>query len=279
MNRLFTKYGTAVLSIAVVIAVLLSVMVVLSSSSAPLPNILGTIAAPFRAAGTAISGKFGEWRDYFTEFDALKEENLALKKELAALEAEVRQAEFFREENENLRKLIGLREHRWDLTFESALIVEGDTSNWESLFTVNKGTLHDIAVGDCVIDETGNLVGVISEAGLNWATVRTILDSDAQIGAQVFRSGAIAVAEGDFALMTDERLALNYLSSGSDIMNGDLIVTSGLGGYLPSQLVIGYVEELRTDDDGLSRYAIICPEADISSLEQVFVITDFTIVD
>ena len=279
MNRLFTKYGMAVLSIAVVIAVLLSAMVVLSSGSSPLSNILGTVAAPFRAAGTAVTGKFGEWKDYFTEFDALKAENEALKKELADLQAEIRQAQFFREENEKLRELVGLREQRRDLTFESALIVEGDVSNWESLLTINKGTLHDISAGDCVVDETGNLVGVISAVGLNWATVRTVLDSDTSIGAKIFRSGVNAVAEGDFALMSDERLALNYLSSGSDVMSGDLIVTSGLGDYLPAQLVIGYVEELRTDDDGLSRYAILRPEADIASLEQIFVITDFTIVD
>lgn len=279
MNRLFTKYGTALLSIAVLIAVILSVMTALSSSSAPLPNILGTIAAPFRTAGTAITNKIGEWADYFTEFDALKAENEELKKELSGLKEEIRQAKYFQEENERLRELIGLREQRRDLTFESALIVERDASNWESLFTINKGTVHDIAVGDCVVDETGNLVGVITEAGLNWATVRTVLDSDTSIGAQVFRSGVNAVAQGDFTLMSRERLALNYLSSESDITGGDLIVTSGLGDFLPAQLVIGYVEELGTDDDGLSRYAILRPEADIASLTQIFVITDFTIVD
>lgn len=279
MNRLFTKYGTALLSIAVLIAVILSVMTALSSSSAPLPNLLGTIAAPFRTAGTAITNKISEWSDYFTEFDALKAENEELKKELADLQEEIRQAQFFRDENEHLRELIGLREQRRDLTFESALIIERDASNWESLFTVNKGTLHDISVGDCVVDETGNLVGVITEAGLNWATVRTILDSDTNIGARIFRSGVNAVAQGDFTLMSRERLSLGYLSGESDIVGGDLIVTSGLGDFLPAQIVIGYVEELGMDDDGLSRYAIVRPEADIASLTQIFVITDFTIVD
>ena len=279
MNRLFTKYGTALLAIAVLIAVLLSVMTFFTSSSAPLPNLLGTIATPFRTAGAAVTNKVAEWGDYFTEFDALKEENEALKKELAALEDEIRQAEFFRNENELLRQLIGLREQRRDLTFESALIVNRGTSNWESLFTINKGTIHDISVGDCVVDETGWLVGVIAEAGLHWASVRTILDSETSIGAQVFRSGSNAVAMGDFSLMSEERLMLGYLNNDSDVVGGDLIVTSGLGDYLPAQLVIGYVEELGTDDDGLSRHAIIRPETDISALTQIFVITDFTIVD
>ena len=62
-------------------------------------------------------------------------------------------------------------------------------------------------------------------------------------------------------------------------MSGDLIVTSGLGDFLPSDLVIGYVEELRTSDDGLSRHAIILPETDIDSLNEIFIVTDFTIVN
>ena len=279
MNRLLTKYGTALLTVAVLIAVILSVMTYFSASSAILPNIFGTIATPFRTAGTAISNKVDEWVDYFTEFDKLKTENAQLRRELAALEADIRQAEYDRKENDLLRQLLALREQRRDLTFESALIVARDASNWASLLTINKGTLYDVAVGDCVLDENGNLVGIVTEAGLNWATVRTILDSETGIGARVFRSNLNALAQGDFSLMDEQFLKLGYLITDSDIMAGDLIITSGLGDYLPSKLVIGYVEEMRANEDGLSRYAVIRPEANIDELTQVFVVTDFTIVD
>lgn len=279
MNRLLTKYGMAVLSIAVVIAVALSVMTFFSSNSALTNNIIGTIATPFRTIGTVISNKIGEWTQYFTDFDEMKQENEQLKKELAELQSAIRQAEFDSEENKRLRELLELREQRRDLTFESALIIERDIFNWASVLTINKGTLCDIAVGDCVVDSTGNLVGIVTEAGLNWSTVRTILDSDSGVGAQVFRSGAGAVAQGEFALMSTGLLALNYLDSTSDVMTGDLIVTSGLDNYLPSQIVIGYVEELRMNDDGLSRYAVLRPEMELESLTQVFVVTDFVIVD
>jgi len=279
VNRLLTKYGMTVLTIAVVIAVALSVMTFFSSNSALTNNIIGTIATPFRTVGTVISNKIGEWTQYFTDFDEMKQENEQLKKELAELQSAIRQAEFDSEENKRLRELLELREQRRDLTFESALIIERDISNWASVLTINKGTLYNIAVGDCVVDSTGNLVGIITEAGLNWATVRTILDSDSGVGAQVFRSGAGAVAQGEFTLMSEGLLALNYLDSGSDVMTGDLIVTSGLGDYLPSQIVIGYVEELRMNDDGLSRYAVLRPEMELEELTQVFVVTDFVIVD
>ncbi len=279
MNRLLTKYGVAILSIAVVIAVLLSAVTYFSANSSVFNNLVGTIAAPLRTVGTMISNQVDQWVQYFTDFDELKRENEQLKKELAELESAVRQAEFDSEENKRLRELLGLREQRRDLTFESALIIERDISNWSSVFTVNKGTIHDVAVGDCVVDSTGNLVGLVTEAGLNWSIVRTILDSESGVGAQVFRSGTDGVAQGDFSLMSEGLLSLSYLTSASDVMGGDLIVTSGLGDYLPSQIVIGYVEELRMNDDGLSRYAVIRPEMVLDSLTQVFIVTDFIIVD
>ena len=268
MKRLFTKYGIIVLSLAVLIAVILSVMAFFSTTSAALPNIAGVIASPFRAAGAAISETVGGWFQYFSDFDALKEENEQLKLELAEMEAAIRQAEYDREENARLRELLGLREQRRDLVFESALIV-----------TVNKGTAHGVSVGDCAVTEAGYVVGVVTEAGLNWSTIRTLLDSETSIGATVFRSGVNAIAQGDFALMGEGRLKLGYLGADPDVVTGDLIVTTGLGNYFPSQLVIGYVEEVGTSEDGLSQYAVIRPQAELEGLTQVFIITDFTIVD
>ena len=133
--------------------------------------------------------------------------------------------------------------------------------------------------GDCVVDQYGYLVGVITDAGLNWSTVTTILDTDSQLGALVFRTGEVTVAMGDLALMNQGKLKLSYLEGESSLINGDMIVTSGLGGYYPSGLVIGSVEEIKTDDNGLTRYATILPKTDITQLVEVFVITDFTIVD
>ena len=279
MKRLLPKYGVIVLSLAVVIAVILSVMAYFSTSAAPLPNVAGIIASPFRSAGAAITETVSGWVDYFTEFDALKEENEQLKLEIAEMETAIRQAEKDSEENERLRKLLDLREQRRDLHFESARIVESDSSNWESVLTVNKGTAQDVAVGDCVVTEAGYLVGVVTDAGLNWSTIRTILDSDTSIGATVFRSGQNAVAQGDFALMGQDRLMLNYLGADPDVVAGDLIVTSGLGDYFPSQLVIGTVESVSTGDDGLAQYAVITPSVSLDDLTQVFIVTSFDIVE
>lgn len=268
-----------ILSLAAVIAVLLSVMSYFSATSAALPNLAGIVVTPFRTASAAVSETLRNWADYFTQFDALKEENRQLKLQIAEMEEEVRQATFDREENAHLRKVAQLREQRRDLHLESARVLVQDSSNWYSLLTINKGTAYDIEVGDCVVTEEGYLLGVVTEAGLNWATVRTILDSESSIGALVFRSGSSALAQGDFSLMSEGRLALSYLGAEPDVIAGDLVVTSGLGGYYPSQVVIGYVEEVRTGDDGLAQYAVLRPEMSLEGLTEIYVVTSFDIVE
>ena len=106
-----------------------------------------------------------------------------------------------------------------------------------------------------------------------------LIDTDTELGARIFRTGEVAVAEGDFALMGQGKLKLSYLTSDDEVLIGDQIVTSGLGGYYPSGLVIGSVESVRTDDDGLARYAVLAPMMDFDALTEVFVITDYDIVD
>ena len=279
MKRPVNKFGITVLAVAAAVAVLLSVMSYFSSTAAALPNLTGIIAAPFRSVAASLSDTVRQWTDYVTEFDALQAENEQLRLQIAQMEETVRQAEADRDENVRLRELTGLRQQRRDLRWESARVLVQDVSNWSSLLTVNKGTSHGVEKGDCVVTEAGYLVGVVTEAGYNWSTVRTILDSETSIGALIFRTGGTAVAQGSFDLMGEGRLALDYLGSEPDVVAGDLIVTSGLAGYYPSQLVIGYVQEVRASDNGLAQYAVIAPQADLSALTQVFVVTDFDIVD
>ena len=278
-KRPINKFWIILLAIATTVAVLLSVMTYFSTTFDVMPNIAGIIAQPFRSASAAISETVGKWNGYLTGYDALKAENEALKKRIAEMEADNRQAVADREENARLRALADLREQRRELSFESARILVQDASNWSSMLTINKGTMHEIEVGDCVVNEEGALIGVVTEAGLTWSNVRTILDSESSIGALVFRSGASAVAQGDFSLMREGRLTLTYLGTDPDLVSGDLIVTSGLRDYYPSQLVIGYVEEVRPGDDGMSQIAVVRPEVDMHSLVQVFVVKDFDIVD
>ena len=242
-------------------------------------NLAGIVTSPFRSAYTSIATWFNDKQNYYQDNTSLKAENAALRKQIAEMEAEIRQARLDSEENSRLKKLLNLRDERQDLSdFEAATVTEHTVTNWTSSLTLDRGTAHGIEVQDCVIDETGALVGVVSEVGYNWCTVLTIVDTDTSLGAQVFRTRDLGLASGDFSLMGENRLRLDYLPADSQLLGGDLVVTSGLGGYYPSGLVIGTMEEVRKDDSGAAAYAVLAPRVDFDQLAEVFIIKSFELV-
>ena len=256
MKNFLKEHGLWVLFAAAVIAVALACMSIFSANSAPLTNLAGIITSPFQAAYTAVADWISDKQKYYEDYTALEEENA------------------------NYRNLLNLQQAHRDLTsdMESAYVIEHEVTNWTSSLTLNKGTSSGVEVGDCVMDSTGALVGLVDKAGYNWCKVLTIVDTDTSIGAQVFRTKDLGVAEGDFALMRQGRLRLGYLPADCQLLAGDLVETSGLGEYLPSGLVIGTVEEVKVDDSGATSYAVLVPKVDFDSLNQVFIIKSFDIV-
>ena len=279
MKNFLKQHGLWVLFAAAVLSVAMAVMSVLSANASPLANLTGILVSPFRAGYTAVATWFNDLQNYYKNTTDLQTENAALRQQIARMEETIRQAETDVEENKKFRELMNLTRQRRDLTdFEAAMVTEHAVTNWTSSLTLNKGTSLGIEVGDCVIDECGNLVGVIDQAGTNWSTVLTLVDTDTSLGAQVFRTKDLGVAQGDFSMMRENRLRLDYLPPDCDPMAGDIVVTSGLNGYYPSGLVIGSVEEVRLDDSGAASYATLIPAADFDALTEVFVIKSFEIV-
>ena len=279
MKNFLKRHGLWILFAAAVISVALAALSVFSANASPLANIANTLTSPLRAGYTAVAQWFNDMQNYYQDVTALEAEIAALRQRIADMEEEVRLAEADREENRLFRKHQGFREQRRDLSdYETAMVTEHAVSNWTSSLTLNKGTALGIEEGDCVLDETGNLVGIISQAGTNWATVLTLVDTDTSLGARVFRTKDLCVARGDFSLMEDNRLRLDYLPADCKLLTGDLVVTSGLGGHYPSELVIGSIEDVLMDDSGAASYAIVAPAANFAGLTEVFVLKSFEIV-
>lgn len=279
MKRFLSKNGIWLLAGVAVVVVVLCIISAVSSGTPFLRNAAGVIASPFRAAGSAVAGWFGGIGDHFDKVADLQQENDDLRAQVADLERQLRQAQKESEENQRLRDLLELQSQRRDLKTVSARVTERSVSNWASTLILTRGTSAGVAIGDCAIDEYGNLVGVVTDAGLNWCAVTTILDTTSSIGATVFRTEQVAVAQGQLGLMSEGQLALTYVDEPDKLIAGDLVVTSGLGGYYPSGLPIGTVTELRTDTGGLTQYAVLSPKADIGALTQVFLITEFDVVE
>lgn len=279
MKHFLKQHGLWVLFAAAVIAAGLAMASAFSSATAPLTNLAGILVSPFRSGFTAVAEWFNDKQAYYADYKALEAENAELRKRIAEMEEAVRQSEADSEENARLRSLLNLRPQRKDFDLESAHVTGHETSNWSSTLTLNRGTAHGVEIGDCVINEEHYLVGVVSEVGYNWCTVLNLIDTDTELGAMIFRTDEIGVASGDFNLMKEGRLKLSYLPADAQLLNGDLIVTSGVVGYYPKGLVIGAVEEVMLDDSGLTRYAVIDPMVDFAELTQVFIVKSFDIVD
>ena len=279
MKDFLKNNGLWILFAGAVIAVALAVLSYFSTNASPLVNLMNTVASPFRAVSTSVANWISDKRNYYEDTTALKEENEALKRQIAEMEAAVRQGETDSQENAFLRELLDLRKQRRDLSdFETATVMERSVTNWTSSLTLNKGSVHGVEVGDCVIDGRGNLVGRISEAGYDWSTLLTVVDTDTSLGARVYRTQDIGIANGDFALMGEGLLRLDSLPVSCQLLEGDLIVTSGLGGYLPPDLVIGSVTSLQADDSDTAVYAVLTPAAELDSLTEVCIIKSFEIV-
>ena len=280
MKDFFRNNGLLILIIAVLLAAITAVATfALGGVSNPFSNAVGVVVTPVRNGIASFVGWVEGFYNYTFEYDALLAENEQLKTRNAALEEAARQGEADSKENVRLRGLLGLREQRRDLVFESAAVTARSSTNWNSTLTLSKGTREDVSVGDCVVDSAGNLVGIIDEVGYNWSTMITIVDATLEMGARLARTESSAILEGDFALMAQSRLKLTYLPDATELLTGDLVLTSSKEGTYPSGLVAGQIESIHTDASGMTRYAVVQPAADLESLVQVFIIKDFDIVE
>ena len=197
-----------------------------------------------------------------------------MKERIASMEDEVRTADALQRENEKMRQLLGLTQEHEDYQLVSAYIISWDSSNWKNTFTIGKGKNSGIAENMCVTTEQGQVVGLVTEVGTNWATVTTILDSSLQVSATLSSSGYNGIVQGAYQRDGSDRLRMDYLATDAVIRNNDQVVTTGSTLY-PRGLILGYVVDAGLDGTGVAKYAIIDPAAELDSLEQVFVITEY----
>lgn len=284
MKDFLKQNGILILIVALLLSLIVAVLSFTFGGMAnPFANLAGMVATPFRNGIHAVlEWTEGVYADAF-EREQIEAELEWYKQRVAQLEEQARSGEAASRENQRLRDLLDFQQKHTELHTEPAVVTARGNSNWSSTLTVSKGSAADVESGDCVIDQYGNLVGIISEVGLNWSTLITVVDVDLEMGGRIARTDGAAILEGEFTLMLEEKLKLSYLPEGTQLLAGDTILTSGLmsGGTAtyPSGLVVGYVSEVRTDPGGMSDYAILTPATDLEALEQVFIIKDFDVVE
>ena len=277
MRNLFSTRVKIILVGAVLLTIALAILSGVTNTTMVDLAVKGVLA-PFRAAGTALTSAADKYYGYMFRYEALAAENEVLEQRISEMEDVARQAAATSRENQRLRDALELKQTREDFVLVDAYIIGWSSTDWENTFTINRGTAAGIQENMCVITANGEVVGLVTEAGVNYAEVKTVLDSTLEISGTISTSGYNGMVSGGYINGTETLLKMNYLPSSAIIRNHDQVVTSGSTVY-PRGLIMGYVVDAGFEETGVAKFALLDPAAEISSLEQVFIITQYTTED
>ena len=273
MKQIFSKRVRRVLIAAVLVTIVLSIAA--GTLGFRLPDItVQTVLQPLRSGAQALTRQAEGIYSYLFRYEALEEQVKMLEAENAQLREEVRAAAALTREVERLTAALGLKIQREDFVLLDAYIIGWDSGDWSEECTINKGSVAGVQLNQCVVTANGEVVGLVTEVGPNYAVVKTVLDSSLEISATVATSGYNGMVQGGYATGEDGYLRMNYLPSDAVICNHDQVVTAGSTLY-PRDLVLGSVVDAGFDETGVAKYAILEPAADFGSLEQIFVLTSY----
>ena len=276
MKRKFwsTKVKT-ILILALILAVLATVIGAVVSGTPFFSNVVGTILSPIRSGIAAIDRQAEQYYNYLFSYESLQARNAELEKRILEMQEGVRNAAALQRENEQLRLLLDLVDEHEDYSLVSAYIISWNASNYRSAFTIGKGTNSGLEAGMCAITENGQVIGLVTEVGANWATITTVQDSSLEISASIASSGYTGVVQGTYLADGSSVLRMNYLPTDAILKNHDQVVTTGSTLY-PRGLLLGYLTNVGLDETGVAKYATLEASCDFAGLEQIFIITEFS---
>lgn len=275
MKFLKSKLFLILVCVALVLTVVPAVLSAMGHTGI-VRNVFLTVTYPVRAAFNTVARGFRGFGEYFTQYNALKEENLSLKQELDELQSKLDRAEVALDENEWLRKYFGISETELDLELIGANVVGYETGNTDTVYMLDKGSINGIAVNMAVITEDG-IVGCVTEVGLNWCKITSIVEDSFAVGAYVARTGEHGIIKGDYSRRADGTCLMSSLPENSEVKEGDLVLSSGIGSVYPVGITVGKVISVSSDPATRTKTAIIEPAAKFDGIKKVMVIKSYTV--
>lgn len=240
----------------------------------PLRNAVGYVLVPIQTGINKVGGSI------YTEVSSLKKlrtalaNNEELKGQVSELTEENTRLRAEQLELERLRSLYELDQQYMQYQKVGARIIAKDSGDWFHVFRINKGS-NDGIKEDMNVIAGGGLVGIVTDVGANYATVRSIIDDSSQVSAMAQQSGDSCIVSGDLQLFKEGRLKLSYMEKDDDIKDGDMIVTSNISPKFLPGILIGYATDITVDyNDNLSKSGYLIPVAQFDRLQEVLVITD-----
>lgn len=238
----------------------------------PLRTGVGYVLVPIQTGVNAVGkGIYTEMRDYSRLKGALAE-NEKLKDEVARLTEENNRLQAGQFELSRLRELYQLDQDYMNYEKIGARIIAKDSGDWFQVFRVNKGSADGVEVDDNVM-AGGGLVGIVTDVGANYATVRSIIDDSSRVSAMAIQSGDNCIVAGDLTLFQEGRLRITNITKDGDVKDGDQIITSNISSKFLPGILIGYAADITVDPKRLTKSGYLIPVADFDNLQEVLIIT------
>ena len=245
-----------------------------SSFLNPLRSAVGYVLVPIQSGVNAVGGSIYDEAVNVRQLKSAIEENARLQARVDELTEENTRLRAEQLELERLRELYELDTQYMQYNKVGARIIAKDTGSWFSVFRIDKGA-EDGIKEDMNVIAGGGLVGIVTDVGANYATVRSIIDDSSEVSAMAQQSGDTCIVSGDLKLYNEGRLNLGYMEKDDDVKDGDMIVTSNISGKFLPGILIGYATDITVDyNDNLTKSGYVIPVAQFDRLQEVLVITD-----
>lgn len=263
--------------IFIILTVLCVMMVVLSSIKDglmnPLRNAVGTVLVPMQTGVNRVGrGLYSHWEKHKSLVEA-EEENTKLQTKIDTLTEENNILKQNEEELRRLRELYALDQDYLQYKKVAARVIAKDSENWFQVFRIDKGSKDGIKVDQNVMAK-GGLVGIVTDVGLNYATVRSIIDDESRVSCMGIQSSDTCIVAGDLKLYEEGRLRISNMKKDAVIQDGDRIVTSNISSKFLPGILVGFAIDIQVDEKRLMKNGYLIPAADFTNLQEVLVLTD-----
>lgn len=269
-----SKYNRYILiGLTIVCILLIGITSVTDSWLAPLRTGVGYFLIPIQSGVNKVGSMlYDEISNYAMMKQALKSSEV-LEREVADLIEENNRLMAEQFELQRLRELFQLDQEYLQYEKVAARVIANDSGDWFQVFRINKGSSDGIQVGNNVM-AGGGLVGIVTDTGANYATVRSIIDDSSRVSAMAMQSGDTCLVGGDLTLYKEGRLRITNIQKDDDVKNGDRIVTSNISSAFLPGILIGYAADITIDNNQLTKSGYLVPVAEFNTLQEVLIITD-----
>lgn len=274
MKDVFRSTGFKIL-VAVVFVMFCMMLYTSNADHSVTAKLFGFVATPMQRISTVVTNNASTTAQSVTQSkEDLIAENQKLKQQIDELNKKLNNYYTYQQENAQLRKFLELKNENQDFKPVSAAVVGRDPGNLFGGFTIDQGSSAGIAVNDPVVTEAG-VVGWISTINSTYSTVTTIFSPETKVSAVDKVNRETGVVGCDIQSADKGFVKLQYLSSSTKAKAGDLVVTNGIGGVYPRNLIIGTVRSVQHSPYDVSLFAEVTPAVDIKNVRDVMVITSF----